>query len=114
MSCDYYILQQLKIHYKNDKSFSIIELSNEKGYFYKYNIYDEEEDKDYYNYNLIKYYDEQLISKKTPIIIYSNGKFKEDSYEKNYIEKINKIIKTNNKNMNDILEITKIETRIKN
>ena len=112
MTCDYYILHHLKINYKNEKSFSIIELSREEGYFYKLHKYNEDED--YYDYKVLKFYDEQLIPKKDPEIIYSNGSFIKDSYDDNYNKKINEFNKKNNIKLEDISEISKVEFRIKN
>jgi hypothetical protein len=112
MCCDYYIIEQLKINYKNENTFSIIKLSKEGADFNKLHRYDEEEY--FYNYKVLKFYDEQLISKKIPLIIFSNNIFIEECYEKDYIEKINKVIKIHNKKLEDISEISKIEFRIKN
>ena len=112
MNYDYNIIQQLKINYKNEKIFSIIELSNEYAYFYKSHLYDEEED--YYHYKMLQFYDKQLIPKKDPEIIYFNGSFVQDFYKNQYNEKINKIIQYNNKNLEDISEISKVEIRIRN
>lgn len=108
MGCDYYISKYLYIKYKDDKGTSFIQLERNGSYFYEPNIDCDDENYEKIMEDSIK---EQLESKMEPIIIYENNKFSTINLKNKYEEIIKNEIKNKEKNLEDILKITKNEMR---
>ena len=109
MGCDYYIIKQIQIHYKNDNTgFVPIEVSRDRGYFYYSNLDEDEED---YEYECRISKEKQLTPEMNPILLYENGKFIKDTYNTKYIRMIEEANRIYRRNMTDVLYIYKDEVR---
>ena len=108
MGCDYYINTDLCIYYYNN-DIVYINLSHEKGYFYDFNLNEDDENYDKkYEY----FINEQLKPAMEPIIIYENNKFINSNLEIKYKKLIENNIQNFNTNVwNNIKKIVKKEYR---
>jgi hypothetical protein len=108
MGCDYYIEKDLVIYYNDNNYISSINLSSERGYFYDINYDEDEEDYEKkYNESINK----QLKPSMTPIIIYIDNNFNNESLEKKYKKIIEDELKKDNKKWESIKKIMKEEHR---
>jgi hypothetical protein len=114
MGCDYYIDTFLHV-YCNSEQPIYIELDSQKGYIFcsnpDPNPYDYNADLSEINYN--EELDKIIEYTKEPEIVYSNNKFTETIFEKEYKHLVEYHIYKFGKQMVDVNEIIKLESRYK-
>jgi hypothetical protein len=110
IDCDYYIVNDLYIYYKTSPPgvYSTMNVDLEKGYFYYYNL--GENCKNVAEF-MKKRQREQLEPCISPFVIYKHGEFLNTVYEKKYTSGILQTLALEGKQLDDILFITKVESR---
>jgi hypothetical protein len=92
MGCDYYIVKYLEVEYVNDDDDTDIveiELNRERAYFQYDNTTDSDStDSESYNTKFDRKYSKYLEVKYVPKILFSNNKWKSESIQEKYEDKI--------------------------
>ena len=113
MGCDYYIIKSLRIYFQNIPPLCI-QIEQSRGDFF----FSLDEDEADYEEKYDEYIKDALTPEMKPIIIYENNKFVNSRVENKYTSSIQEHIDIYNKShethvvFKDILDITKIETRV--
>ncbi len=118
-NCDFHIYRTLKITFTNGTT--TINLPTKKGYFCDCNwgIDDSDDEDDIHidkhDYRkLHKQYVEFMLKPRTPIMVYKNGNFINEKFQKKYEKAISVCLQQKNIPMKNTIQIEKLEDRIIN
>jgi len=103
MGCDFYIYTYLYVYFENKKSNIPIQLTCEKSFFYDSSYISEQE----YEEGI-----ERQLTPRNPILIFSNNKFENSTFEIKYKEIIQIQLNKIDKNWENISIIEIVEKRI--